>query len=200
MTGCSHPVGRVCHQPAAALRGPGGQPPLVGSESSRQLADRRPAPPAPPEPAGPEPGRAVRPELRTLGCPGQVSTPRVAAVPLADVGPRGLQATATGASSCPLPGQPRTQSWFPGPAPRPCPAGGGTSPPRAPAMLGCPSSAREVQAAPAGRGPTTSGPVRSAAHGPHPSDHITGATRETLRPEPTHWTVSHHRTCPGPGY
>ena len=117
-TGCGHPVGHVCHQPAAALWGPGGQPPPVGSESSRRLTDRRPAPP---EPAGPEPGRAVRPELHTLGCPGQVSTPRVAAVPLADVGPRGLQTTATGASSCPLLGQPCSLSWFPGLAPQPCP-------------------------------------------------------------------------------
>lgn len=95
-TGCGHPVGHVCHQPAAALWGPGGQPPPVGSESSRRLTDRRPAPP---EPAGPEPG----------------------AVPLADVGPRGLQTTATGASSCPLLGQPCSLSWFPGLAPQPCP-------------------------------------------------------------------------------
>ena len=57
-----------------------------------------------------------------------------------------------------------------------------------------------VQAAPAGRRPTTSGLVRSAAHGPHPSDHITGATREMLRPEPAQRKVSHHRTCPGPGH
>ena len=53
----AHPAGRVCHQPAVGLRGPGGQAPLhVGLQT-----------PGSPEPAGPEPGCTVRPELRTLG-------------------------------------------------------------------------------------------------------------------------------------
>lgn len=99
---------------------------------------------------------------------------------------------------------PSRESRAPCRGPRPCPAalppGGGTAPPWAHAMRGFPSGTLEVQAAPAGRRPTTSGLVRRAARGPQPSDHITRATREMLRPEPAQRKVSRHRTCPGPGH
>lgn len=170
----------------------------MGSESSCRLADRCLAPP---QPAGPEPGRAVRPELRTLGGPGQVSTPQVAALPSHSLmwGQEDSRRQPQAPRACPS-----RESGAPCRGPRPCPAalppGGGTAPPWAHAMRICPSGALEVQAAPAGRRPTTSGLVRSAARGPHPSDHITRATREMLRPEPAQRKVSRHRTFPGPGH
>lgn len=116
------------------------------------------------------------------GGPGQVSTPQVAAVPLADVGPRGLQAWPQALRACPS-GRTAHLVQVPGPAPWPCPWRS-TAPPWAHAMRICPSGALESRQPLLEEEAHNFWACQTCCPWPQPSDHITRAAREMLRPEP----------------